>query len=523
MKLTRFSAAALAIAMGAALFASGANEKQAGGPVTINLWYGAAVTEAGPPPAGWEVQKIIKEKFDIDLVLTALPSSDNDQDQKINAASAANELPDLFMVSRPVWLRLVDQGLVAPVDDMYEKMPNRKTHYGKDSIMHTTIDGKSYGLASPGSIIRNEGLVIRKDWLDRLGLKAPTNLDEMMKVMEAFTFNDPDGNGKNDTYGYGAFLENTQDTEGLGRRLEPIMGAFGLCGTWDMSAKNPGLKIFRPEYFEALSYVKQMCDKKVIDPNWLSYKKDDFRAAWKQGRFGMMREQNSALASKNNYAPFDKNFPNGEWMIIDPPKGPNGLQSAGNYSNNYRIYAISESAAAAGKKDAIAKLLNWMSDEGPDGGYYMIGWGKEGVNFIKDSNGIPTTKGIPDPTKAWSNSEIVNITQLRNMVFYNGAVEIKARYPAYTTDVSKKIMDPGAILINMQSRPWENSNGISMMPPPNADVKRFLEQGVLEFLTGKRQLTRANWDAWVKNFKDIGGQAWNDAGVAEGKKKNIFH
>ena len=68
-------------------------------PVDIDLWYGAAVTEAGPPPEDWIVKQIVKDKLNINLSLSALPSSENDQDQKINAAGAANTLPDIFMVS----------------------------------------------------------------------------------------------------------------------------------------------------------------------------------------------------------------------------------------------------------------------------------------------------------------------------------------------------------------------------------------------------------------------------------------
>lgn len=523
MKVTKLAVASLVLAMGASLFANGSKETKASGPVTIDLWYGAAVTEAGPPPADWEVLSILKEKFNINLQLTALPSSANDQDQKINAAAAANALPDLFMVERPTWLRLVEQGLLADVDDMYAQMPNRTTHYNADSKLFTTIDGKSYGLASPSSMVRNEGVLIRKDWLDKLGLKVPTTLDEFMNVMKAFTFNDPDGNGKNDTWGYGAFIEIYSDAEVLGRRMEPWMGAFGCAGTWNMTKERPGLKVLQPEYFDAISWVKKMCDEKVIDPNWLTYKKDDFRAAWKQGRFGIMREQNAALGAKNNYAPFDKNFPKGEWMVIDAPKGPKGQQAAGNYSTNFRIYAVSEKAASEGKKEAIAKMLNWMSDEGPDGGYYLLGWGKEGVNFVRDAAGIPTSKGVPDPAKAWDKAENVNITQLRNMVFYNGKVEVQARYPAYETEVSKKIMNPGAILVDMQSRPWENAVNNTLLPPPDADVKRFLEQGALEFITGKRELTKANWDAWVEEFKKVGGEEWNKKAVDYAKSNNLLH
>jgi putative aldouronate transport system substrate-binding protein len=491
-----------------------------GGPVSIELWYGAAVTEAGPPPADWEALKIIKDKLNIDLKLTALPSSSSDQDVKINTAAAANALPDLFMVSRDVWTNLIKQGLIAPVDDLYPLMPNRtKLHYDEDSRAFTTVNGKSYGLADPGSIAKNEGLLIRKDWLDKLGLKVPTTTEELFQVMKAFTLNDPDSNGKNDTYGFGAFIETYNYEEGLGRRFDPIFGAFGVAGTWNLSAKNPGLNVRRPEYYDALAYVRRMVDEKVIDPNWVSYKKDDFRAAWKQGRFGIMREQNAAFASESNYTPFDKNFPNGEWIVIDPPKGPKGYQAVGVYTQSYRIYAISAKAMKAGKGPAIAKLLEWMAS---DEGYYLLGWGKEGVNYVIGPDGVPTVNGIPDPSKGFSKPEIQPLTQLRNMVFYNSDVELKSRYPTYKAPYSGKTMSALTVLRDMQKRPWVNGVGSDTLPPPSADLKRFYEQGVVEFAIGARQLTPENWKAWVAEFDKLGGLEWEKSGIEDAKAKGLL-
>ena len=507
----------LALCLTAPVFAAGQTESSAAaasaGPVTIELWYGAAVTEAGPPPADWVALKVIKDRLNIDLKLTALPSNNEDQDVKINAAAAANVLPDLFMVRREIWPNLVRQGLIAPVDDLYAQMPIRtKLQYDADSIAFTTINGKSYGLASPGSIAKNEGVLIRKDWLDNLGLKVPVTTEEYLNVMRAFTFNDPDKNGKHDTYGFGAFIEINNYEEGLGRRLDPFFGAFGVDGTWNMTKANAGLNVRKPAYYDALAFVKRMVDEKVVDPNWLSYKKDDFRAAWKQGRFGIMREQNAAYAAESNYAPFDKNFPNGEWIVIDPPKGPNGHQSVGVYTQNYRIYAVSARAAKEGKGPAIAKLLEWMSS---DEGYFLLGWGQEGVNYTLDPNGVPTVAGIPDESKGFSKPEMQPLTQLRNMVYYNGDIELAARYPTYKTATSGKTMSALTVLRDMQNRPWTAAIGSDTLPNPNADLKRFYEQGVVEFLTGQRQLTRENWNAWLAEFDRMGGLEWEKAGIAQ--------
>ncbi|MDR0998635.1 MAG: ABC transporter substrate-binding protein, partial [Treponema sp.] len=302
------------------VFAGGGAQRQgnavpasasSGNPVTIEFWYSATVSEAGPPPDDWKAVKIVKDKLNINWVLSMLPTANNDRDVKINAAAAANSLPDLFYVRREVWQNLIKAGMVGALNDVYPLMPNRtKAFHDADAIEFSTYNGKSYAFADLGHAQpKNEGVLIRKDWLDKLGLKVPLTTDEYLNVMKAFTFNDPDGNGRNDTYGYGAFIEINTFEEGLGRRFDPFFGAYGVAGTWDLSKAAPGLNVRKPAYFEALSFIKTMIDEKVLDPNWISYQKDDFRAAWKQGRFGIMREQHSAYASESNYAPFDKNFP----------------------------------------------------------------------------------------------------------------------------------------------------------------------------------------------------------------------
>ena len=517
-KHQRLIALLLAALMVVPAFASGSQEAkaQAAGtpedPVTIELWFGAAITEAGMIPDDWVGYEIIRNELGIDLKLSMLPSSESDQDMRIQATGAGNALPDIFMVRRPVLVNLVNQGLVAQVDDCFAKMPVRTSLiYDQDAINNATIDGHVYGFASPGAIVRNEGLLVRKDWLDNLGLEIPTTTDELLEVLRAFTFDDPDGNGIDDTYGYGAFVETDATLKGYpGSRLWPIMGAFGVEGLWCFDAPNQGLSIYKPEFYDFMVFLKQMCDEGIIDPNWLSYKKDDFRAAWKQGRFGVMYEQNAAYAAEANYAPFDSNFPDGEWVIIDAITGPEGHASIGAYDMNYRIYAVSQRAADAGKLDKICELLEWMSS---DEGYYLLGWGVEGVNYVFDENGVPVAGDLGDNAFTGSKGQVV--TQLRNMVFYNGDVELASRYPTYVTEVSGKTMSALTTLREMQEKKWTSAIGSGTMPTPNADVQRYYDQSLAEFLTGARALTPENWQAFIDQFNAIGGEAWNQEGLAK--------
>ncbi|GHV94403.1 hypothetical protein AGMMS50293_07230 [Spirochaetia bacterium] len=501
---------------------AGGKAETAGGPVAIEAWAYPAVTEASAPPPDWKVTQAMKEKINIDFKLSLLPSAMNDWDVKLNAAGAANSLPDIFEIRREPWVKLVNVGLIAPVDDLYALMPNRtKLMYGRESKAFTTLNGKSYGLASPGAIPKKEGILIRKDWLDKLGLQVPVTIDDYMNVMRAFTFNDPDGNGKQDTWGYGAFIEIYPYEEGLGRRFDPFFGAYGVAGTWNMTKANAGLNVRKSAYYDALAFVKKMVDEKVIDPNWISYKKDDFRAAWKQGRFGIMREDGAAFGAENNYAPFDKNFPNGSWIVIDPPKGPKGDLAVGAQVDNWYLLAVSANAIKQGKGPAIAKMLEWLSS---DEGYYLTGWGEKGINYMTDANGVPTDVGLPDPNKFFAKSDIVPITQLRRWVYYQGDVELLARYPTYKAATSGKTMSALTVIRNMQKSPWVDSGGAETLSVPNADLVRFYEQGVIEFLTGQggRVLTPQNWAAWVADFDKLGGAAWEKSGIAEAEAQGYL-
>jgi putative aldouronate transport system substrate-binding protein len=507
------------------LMAQGAGEQQASAkadePVTITFWYNPAIVEAGSPPKDWFVYDIIRNELNIDLQLSPLPSSAEDRDSKMNVAGAANNLPDMMSISRPVMVNLVKQGLLAPVDDMFAMMPGRtEKMYNQDSKTYATINGNCYGFtASSGDITKNEGILIRKDWLDKLGLDIPVTLDDYMEVMKAFTYQDPDGNGKDDTYGYGCFIEITAREEGLGRRVMPFFGAYGVAGTWNLSKDDVGLNIRKPEFYDAMSYLRRMVEEGVMDPNWLTYKKDDWKAAWKQGKFGIMREQHASYAAESNYAPFDKNFPDGEWIVIDPPVGPEGKSSVGVYTTvNSGVIAVSARAAKEGKKEAIARLLEWMSGDG----YYAIGWGQEGVNFILGEDGVPTVVGLPDPSKGFTKAEIQPLLQLKGLAFYWGDAELKSRYPSYVTAISKKPMSSLEVLREMQTKPWNKQDGVDLLPLPNSDIKRFYEQTLVEFVRGNKPLNEESWKKFIADFDAMGGKAWEEAGIKAATELGIL-
>ena len=493
-------------------------------PVDITLWANATVTEASAPPDDWIAYDIIRDELNVNLTYVILPPGE-DGEARLNAAAAANDLPDLFQVvsanndARGTLLRLVELGLVAPVEDLMPLMPERvKTHYNDPLLIDlVTFDGHQYGFPEPPPLPKREGFVIRKDWLDKLGLEAPTTTEDLLAVAQAFTEQDPDGNGQNDTYGFGGFINGP----GLGNRFDMLLGAYGVPGVWNFDdPDNFGLNVRSEQYPEALAYFKSLVDAKVIDPDWPTLTRDDFRARWKQGLFGIMWEDFAALTNKSNYEPFDTNFPDGEWIPLPAPQGPNGDASYGVYTGRGNIFAVSQQAADAGKGEAIARLLEWMATDG----YYLLGFGEEGKNFIIDENGGISTEGIPE-ADAYTSPERQPFTQMRNqLIFYNTEQEINARYPTYET-INGRLMEPMTFLQFFQNQPWVDGRGIQVILPPDnaADFDRFYSEGMLQFVLGQQELNDDTWTEYLAGLDSLGAaeyeaaakQALTDAGLLE--------
>lgn len=148
------------------------------------------------------------EKLGIKMETTLLGGDANNYDTKLRLAlTGSEELPDVFPVYGTQMIAdMIESGRVKAIDEDIEKyMPDRlKEIYDKypQTFYPVTKDGKTYGLACAPVLTEGQVMVIRQDWLDNLGLKAPATLDEFEAVIRAFTEEDPDGNGKKDTYGF---------------------------------------------------------------------------------------------------------------------------------------------------------------------------------------------------------------------------------------------------------------------------------------------------------------------------------
>jgi len=488
--------------------ASAATAATPGEVTEISVSLNPSAPEGASPPADWEGYKVLRDQLGIDLNFTMIPSGP-DGITKLSAQAAANDLPDLMQFSdRSQFFKFVDQGLLAPVADLLPQMTERtKLRYSDENLNRlVTVDGTLYGLQEPAQLYKREGLVIRQDWLDKLGLEAPKTLDEFMAVAKAFTEQDPDGNGQNDTFGFGAWLNTNAQNNGLGLQFNPIYGAYELSGTWHFTnPDNFGLSVKDPQYQQATTFIKQLNDAKVIDPDWPTIKQDDFRSRWKQGKYGMFVEDFCALICKANYQDFDANNPSGELRIIPPPTGPNGQSAVGTFAPIGNLYAVSQNALDAGKGPAIAKFLEWANN---GEGYYLLGFGKEGVNYKLDDKNNIVTDGI-DPTVVYTAKEQQPVLQLKFLAYAGTEQELRARYVIHETSNGRTI-DPLDYYKATFNSPYIDATASPLIQPaPNqADIDRYISENLVQFVLGQKPLTDATWQEFIAGLEGLGVSEW---------------
>lgn len=178
---------------------------------------------------------LAQEKLGIKMETVLLGGDSSNYDTKLRLAlTGAEELPDVFPVYGTQMIAdMIESGRVRAIDEDIEKyMPERlKEIYDKfpQTFFPVTKDGKTYGLACSPSLTEGQVMIIRQDWLDNLGLQAPADMDEFEAVIKAFTEEDPDGNGKKDTYG---FAYSGSDIYNTGWVADPVVLFSAYAGKY---------------------------------------------------------------------------------------------------------------------------------------------------------------------------------------------------------------------------------------------------------------------------------------------------
>ncbi|MEV0386161.1 extracellular solute-binding protein [Nonomuraea sp. NPDC050643] len=240
-----------------------------------------------PEPTG-ELQQAIEKFLGKKLKVTWVPNAE--YTEKMNVTLASDSIPQVVVVDPklPAFVKAAQAGAFWDLTDKLDKYPNLKPADAQTSL-NSSINGKIYGLYRMRPLLRS-AVVIRKDWLKKVGLEEPKTIDEFYEVAKAFTEKDPDGNGKKDTYGL--IIPKWPGNYASASPYDVIETWFGAPnGYGERDGKVvPGFDT--PEFIEANKWLKKMVDEGLVNPDFATLDSAKWNEPFFHGRGGMIIDVN---------------------------------------------------------------------------------------------------------------------------------------------------------------------------------------------------------------------------------------
>jgi putative aldouronate transport system substrate-binding protein len=248
-------------------------------------------------------------------------STNTDQyPQKVNIAITSDDIPDVMQVNAAQLKMMYDNEQIMDITEVLDEnlAPYTKEVLNSDggiAMDAATFDDRIYAIPKIGSpLMTAKVLWVRTDWLENLDLELPETVEDMRAIATAFTTQDPDGNGKDDTFGLAAY----KDLYGSGfADLTGFFNAYNAYpGIWVEKEEGIVWGGVQPEVEEALKALNEMYTAGEIDPEFGVKDANKVNEDVSAGKFGMMFGDFWNMAWINNAKVNDPTF---EWVPVAIP------------------------------------------------------------------------------------------------------------------------------------------------------------------------------------------------------------
>ena len=295
-------------------------------------------------------------------------------EQKMNIAVASGDLPDLMWLNNKNLIELAQNDMLYDLTELYQTRTSdfTKSILEQDITSFNTakINGRLMAIPHTGSAIDSlQILYVRTDWLENLGLEVPTTMQELLEVIEAFTKNDPDQNGVDDTYGLGLTKNFIKDNHFGATGF--FAGYHAYIRRWiDDGNGNIVYGSIQPEVKTALLELQRMYKEGQIDPEFGVKDRNKVQESIAAGKIGVMY---GGMSTPGAILKFNAvNDPDAEWQAIelvsidDKPAMPITKMPVTRYyavNKNYKhpeaIMKLVEAGSAGYARDSKEKSDEW--------------------------------------------------------------------------------------------------------------------------------------------------------------------
>ena len=489
----------------------------------------------------------LEDKLGIEIDFYFLPTAKDEVNTKLSLlASSGEELPDVLMVdgtlSNEAILQYGENGIFMPIGEYLSdasKMPNYNAipEADKTAMDATNImpNGEQYGFVkytpSTWNLTPNR-MFINRTWLDELGLKVPTNTEELKDVLIAFRDMDPNGNGIKDEipmtgYQSGGYGENI---------LATVMNAFVF---WNGGTQNGGLaldgkgeKVIAPFTTEGwkkgLLYLRDLYNEGLFSASVFTDDKTQWKATLNAETNIVGFLSMGSLGNFTGYSDETSGSNYHDMEIIKPIAGPDGIC----YSP-YKEYVGLQSMfifEGSEKVDLAIKLADEFYDTTTS---FITRYGEEEVNWTRDPEKL---KGLTNAyVYAGLYDAITFATTSEKTWTVNTDKHWHAITPYYfsleTTSTSGEVdveYIPGSRTnLNAENQEWYvpmhpeyvlqqltyTYDEIDKMMDSNNAIPSYVNQTMAEFITGTRSIENG-WDTYLKELEGMGLKTWLECAQA---------
>ncbi|MBO0812148.1 MAG: extracellular solute-binding protein [Microlunatus sp.] len=475
--------------------------------------------------------KEMEKKFNIKFTFQTTTQDAGPAAEKRQITLASGDYPDMFLLIP--WVdqfnqvdveKLAKQGIAVPLNDLIKQYaPHIQKALDTNAnfkAMATSPDGKIYGLPQLVECYHCSyaaKLWMNTAWLKKLNLPMPKTTEDMMKTLEAFKNNDPNGNGKKDEiplsadahdnlipYFMNAFIYDPQDPD------KGITSTLVLRnGKVDIQANQEGWR-------EGLRYIKSLWDAGLID-----------KGAFTQNPEALNQEGNNAgsviLGSATVLHPYifvnggSKDGRDKDYDAVPPLTGPSGAHYAA-YTYPAVPGATFMLTNKATKNDQVAaiKLMDYIfTDQGQiDGTFGVEGkdWTKPGPkDKALDPNTKPLYNVVQQPAGAKPrNSAWGALAQYNNTLqFRNAQVEPENIYDP--SGYERRLFQATKLYQGNEDKAeiypfwdvWVDPANASEVATLQTNIDNYTMQNALAFITGSKSLD-TDWNAYVQGFQGLG-------------------
>lgn len=297
-----------------------------------------------------------------------------------------SELPDIINPYAFGIMDLADDGLIVPLDEYLELIPDIVAAVGEERMdTWRQADGHIYYIPSVSSVQGSQTMLVRKDWLEKLGMDLPETWEDWCKLWQGIRDQDLNGNGDSSDE-IPLALSYGEDGE---KCMTMLMNAFGIRASADgqfciLDDGTYTMVYEHPRYGEFLQAAAKLYQEGIIPEDFDTWDYNKIDEQMKEDVLGTTMTW--AVAASNAEHLRQNGVEDALWAAAAPVQGPYGDRMIQERELVSSSWCITAGAVNKGKTEDILRFFNWCFTEE---GARLYNYGIEGVSYeVKDGKPV---------------------------------------------------------------------------------------------------------------------------------------